>query len=435
MKVDTTKTIAWRQPFRSATLLAIFLALLAFAHSVQLVGPLRLNTDAVTTLSMALSNAEGHGFLEDGAPTVISPGYPWLLSILLQLGFVSSAGLVALNFICLIVGLLCVVLVIHPKLGLDRGQSLLLVCLTLCSWVVIKHVPIPLTDIPFFALSLLSVALMEKARNNASDRAAVAWFILSWMAVLAAIATRRIGIALLPALIWAIAGRWKSIAPSWSWKEWFVSLSSVLCASAITLAWTKSLVTLGDTPSLGTAGAGIKLLINNMEFRALEFGEISLNFPATKAPFWLRPLFLVVGTAAFVLMISGLFVRKSLDPIDVYVAAYVCIMLGWPYPDSRFWIPVLPLVLTYWLIWLTHRAETWRHLCALCFVCLYVFAGLGALVYSSQISLAGNRFPDRYGDGYLRSTYCVFLKACGENLVIDEHDKALKLLRVFSQRQ
>ena len=65
---------------------SFFLLLLVFGHSVQLMGPLRLNTDAVTVLSMALSNAEGHGFLEDGAPTVISNGYPWLLSHLLTLG-------------------------------------------------------------------------------------------------------------------------------------------------------------------------------------------------------------------------------------------------------------------------------------------------------------------------------------------------------------
>jgi hypothetical protein len=383
---------------------------------------------------MALSNAEGQGFLEDGAPTVISPGYSWLLSTLLKVGLVSSVNLVALNLVCVVVGLLCLFYLILPKLGLDRGQSLLIVCLTLCSWVVIKHVPIPLTDIPFFALSLLSVALMEKARSNCSNRAAIVEFMLSWMAILAALGTRRIGVALLPALIWAIIGRWKSFALSWSRKEQFVSLALVLCAAAVTLPWIGSFVTLGGAPSVGSLVGGIKLLFNNIQLRAIEFGEISLNVPAAKAPLWFHPLFVLAGTAALVLMVSGMLVRKALDPIDVYVISYLCVMFGWPYLDSRFWIPVVPIVLTYWVIWFSSTVENWRRWCGVCFLSLYVCAGLSALAYSSRISLSADRFPDRYGDGSLRSAYCIFLEACGGKLTRYE-DRALELLRVFSQRQ
>src|SRR5262245_40032727 len=114
-----------------------------------------------------------------------------------------------------------------PRIGLDRRQSLLSVCLTLCSWVIIKHVPIPLTDVPFFSVSLLSVALMDKGRSNRSNRAAIAWFVLSWVALLAGIGTRRIGIALLPALMWAIISRWKGSLSFWSLKERVVLLALV----------------------------------------------------------------------------------------------------------------------------------------------------------------------------------------------------------------
>ena len=431
----TINTIIKRSESRHTAPLFVFLLVLAFGHSIQLVGPLRLNRDAITVLSMALSGAEGNGFLEDGAPAVISSGYPWLLSNLLRVGLVSSVNLVALNLFFVAVGLLCLFYALLPKLGLNRKQSLLIVCMTLSSWVVIKHAPIPLTDIPFFAISLLSLTLMDKARSSCSNQAAIGWFILSWIAILAAIGTRRIGIALLPALIWAIASRWNSFFLSWRVKEWFVSLMLVLGAAAFTLAWIASLVTLGGSPSVGSIGGGIKLLFDNIKLRAFEFGELGLNVTHTKAPLWLQPLFVPVGAAALAVMASGMFVKKVLEPIDVYLIFYFVIMLGWPYSDFRFSIPVIPIVLTYWMIWFNHKGRTWCRWCVVCFLCWYLFAGLGAIVYSGRISLSGDQFPDRFGDGTLRSTYCTFLEACGGKVMRPEDNKAVDLLRVFSQRQ
>ena len=69
------------------------------------------------------------------------------------------------------------------------------------------------------------------------------------------------------------------------------------------------------------------------------------------------------------------------------------------------------------------------------FFLLDVFTGLSALLYSSRISLSGKEFPDRYGEGNPRLTYCIFLQACGEQFVHDERDKTLELLRLFSQRE
>ena len=163
-------------------------------------------------------------------------GYPWLLSNLLRVGLVSSVNLVALNLFFVAVGLLCLFYALLPKLGLNRRQSLLIVCMTLSSWVVIKHAPIPLTDIPFFAISLLSLTLMDKARSSCSNQAAIVWFILSGWQYLrpleqGVLASRYCRFDL------GDFSRWKSFVLSWRVKEWFVSLVLVVCAAAITLAW------------------------------------------------------------------------------------------------------------------------------------------------------------------------------------------------------
>jgi hypothetical protein len=144
---------------------------------------------------------------------------------------------------------------------------------------------------------------------------------------------------------------------------------------------------------------------------------------------------MIAGTTALLLTLRGMLVRKGIDPTDVYVLSYLCIMFGWPYMDSRFWLPVIPILLAYWMIGFNHKIKAWRGFLARCFICWYFLTGLSALVYSSRISLSADRFPDRYGDGNLRSTYCIFLGACDEKFVRNEHTKELMLLRVFSQRQ
>ena len=199
---------------------------------------------------------------------------------------------------------------------------------------------------------------MQKARSNCFNPGAVAWFVLSWIAILAAIGTRRIGIALLPALIWAILSRRKSFFLSSGLREQLASLFLVVCAAAITLVWIGSSVTLGGSPSVMSVAGAIKLLSSNIEFRALEFGEISLNAPHSKLPGLFYPLLLVAGIVAMALMVGGMLVRKAVEPIEVYVIAYLSIMLGWPFTDSRFWIPVIPILLAYSVICSAVRLKT-----------------------------------------------------------------------------
>jgi len=188
---------------------------LCLAHVLQLFGPLRLNTDAIVLLSMALSNFQGHGLLDEGAQTVFPPGYPWLVSVLLKADMASSTSLVLLNLTFLAIGLASLLYVLRENLGLRWWQSLFVGCCTLCSWVFIKHVPLPLSEPLFFALSLVGLALIAKAKRSHSEYGAVALFVISWATILAAIGTRRIGIALMPALMWACVDRLVLVQRKW----------------------------------------------------------------------------------------------------------------------------------------------------------------------------------------------------------------------------
>ena len=61
-----------------------------------------------------------------------------------------------------------------------------------------------------------------------------------------------------------------------------------------------------------------------------------------------------------------------------------------------------------------------------------VFAtfGLAAIVYSTILSFAGSTFPDRYGDGALRPTYCAAFQSCDGSWDSSKVDaNVLRLLR------
>ena len=83
-------------PVRLATLLLVIVAL---AYCLQVVSPLRINTDAYRLLSMAVSASEGNGYLVDGQPDQFPNGYPFLVKIMLMAGIADSASLVALNLL------------------------------------------------------------------------------------------------------------------------------------------------------------------------------------------------------------------------------------------------------------------------------------------------------------------------------------------------
>jgi hypothetical protein len=40
----------------------------------------------------------------------------------------------------------------------------------------------------------------------------------------------------------------------------------------------------------------------------------------------------------------------TFGPTEVYLICYTAILFAWPYYDARFWLPVIPLLITYSLL-------------------------------------------------------------------------------------
>lgn len=71
-------------------------ALIAACYCLQMLSPLRLNTDSTRLLSMAASAHAGEGYLVDGNIDQFPNGYPAVVRVMLRAGIANSSSLVAL---------------------------------------------------------------------------------------------------------------------------------------------------------------------------------------------------------------------------------------------------------------------------------------------------------------------------------------------------
>jgi hypothetical protein len=65
---------------------------------------------------------------------------------------------------------------------------------------------------------------------------------------------------------------------------------------------------------------------------------------------WMTIISIVLGFVTWLYIIKELFTRKTLP---LYLISYLFVILIWPWPPSRFLVPILPFVLFYFLTWLS----------------------------------------------------------------------------------
>ncbi len=180
------------------------LLLLAICYLLQVFSPLRLNSDAAVLLSMGDSAAHGSGFLDSGQKTVFPPGYPALLAALIEIGLAHPWVIISLNAVFLSAGLLATYSLLIREFFEDKSVVLIICSLFLLSFIVVKHFPIPLTEVPFFGYSMCCLAIVSKARKMDGNLRFVTLVVAAWLLAVAAITTRRVGVALVPPLVFMI---------------------------------------------------------------------------------------------------------------------------------------------------------------------------------------------------------------------------------------
>lgn len=430
-------------PTQLATLLLIFIAI---AYGLQVVSPLRINTDAYRLLSMAVSSSDGNGYLVDGQPDQFPNGYPFLVKIMLMAGIADSASLVALNLLFYAGGLYVLWVLARNMVG--RSLALVVVLWLASSWLLIKHATIPLSDAGYFGISLAALYSLWRF-FNAPLRTAWPWLLAALVLIFLSLQFRTVGITLLPTAAVTIVLHsgfrpiWVSLAKYKAKIAW--SLAMVGGIGSICLVWVfqtewfdsqflakgsyfQSM--LGYFERQGVFG----FFGSNLGFRLREMGEIALNFPENKLAF-LSPAFYLAGLAVWGFVGLGCIslVKRGFLPLVAYLFFYLGLMMLWPYYDTRFWIPLLPvfaLAAWCWLADLSLKGKAVRF-CVFAVLVCHIFLGIVALAFSTRISMAGDRVSEYFGEETTQMTY---REALRNGLPVEVglvHPGKVRILQVF----
>lgn len=422
------------------------LIVLIIGYFIQAWTPLRINTDSYRLLSMAVSAANGKGYLVDGAPDQYPKGYPWVVKCMLKIGIANSASLVILNLIALSISLSLLIMMLL-RCGLGTYLRNIVIILSLSSWVIVKHVSLPVSDLLYTGLSFCSLACMfifwQKSRQIKW-----LWFICSIGFTIAAIEVRSVGLTLIPTLILTafIHNDSKSFRDFMRQHVLIVSLfvSSILvimsiCIFAISKTnWfflqflRKGSYFQNLLVSFKTSGI-LAFIYTNLSYRICELGQILINMPINKIPF-LTAVFYGFGSLGWVALLYGFWILSNkLAPLIIYACVYLALMICWPYYDCRFWLPLIPIFTVAMLTAIEHLSHRFKLIGGICkiYMVYFVILGIVAISFSSRISLAGKKFSEVYGDGTERMTYRYVLK---NNEPVDMklvNEKQVHILKIF----
>ena len=400
------------------------IAALAVAYALQIVSPLRLNTDSTRFLTYAASIADGQGLRGHPSSRSFPPAFPLVVAGLDRLGLANAATLVGLQIACLFLGLWVSAEVLRHWLGLSPDAAAMAVALSMLSVFVLKHAVLPQSEFPYFLVSMLALYWLQRL-DGASRRwpAALAAVLL----VIVAIQTRSIGVTLLPAMLWALLS---GVSPRGRWAA-MVAAGVAVVGFAVTAGPRYFATGVAGVQRVG----GWKAVVVVPQLRLIEAGSLLANLPSRNV--WMDGALTTLGVAAIAVLVIAWRRQRSWTVIDVYLACYGLILLVWPYgADARFWLPVLPLligkVIAAWGPVMAERPMVRRTAWAI--AAWFALVGVAAIAYTTRASLSGRDFAELQGDATYRASYRV---AYGSRLPVDParvDPELVKLLRRFDPR-
>ena len=383
--------------------------LLACGYLLQIASPFRLNTDSIRLHYMAIGLQEGiglYGYREEQFP----PVFPIFLAGMESCGIANGHMFVVANLLALLAGWAFIWQLFRAEGRLAPEWRWLVVFFSLASWVVVKHVTLALTDIPYFAVSAAALLGIQRLSDRGSPHFAIR--ALGVAAIIAiAIGIRTHGISLLPAFVFAMGQRLLDGGSRVRLSRRAVALLVVSGLVAVTAAI--CMIALGSTDygrySLLTSdNDSADRIRQTLVMRADNFAELVINVPQGKAPLLVQPLYTLAGslciTSFAAALICGL---RTWRASDVYVAAYLAILAVWPFSDARFLVPIIPLMWSTMLCQLRPSSRT-GFITVASFIAWFAITGTLALWFSTRITLAGDNFPNVYSSALLntyRSAY------------------------------
>lgn len=381
---------------------------LAVIYLAQCFSPLRLVNDGVDYLLQASSALDGHGFLFHNEHSMRPPGYPALIVVLSKIGLGTSWAIAGLNCLFLGLGIWAGYFVLRDSLGFSSQTAQLISLGTLLSFVMIRNVTYPLSDICFFGASVPCVLGMLRAEQEPTSRRLIQLAVLTPLIVFC-VEVRTVGILLIPAWLWAAAGGMEGVRRSYPivHRYWLaLAVLAVILVAVAVPAVLHSRYVQFNLPIFLHRGI-YRSVVANISYHTAEWGEMTLNVPISKVPLALDLVLRIVGGIVIFVAVLGVWSkRRSVDSLLVYMLGSAAVVFAYPWQDSRLWLPLIPFLMGYALLGLKLVVPGSILKPMLFLYCaFFCLLGIAALAFSTRLTFAGPHFADMYGDGHFRATY------------------------------
>ncbi len=417
---------------RALRLWSALAIVVALFYLLQTFSPLRLSFDTVVLLSVAESASQGEGFLDRGHTTVYPPGYPALVAVLRKAGIATPASLVGLNLVFLAAGLLGSAYVLSQGLHRARAEISGTMVLCLLSFVFLKHATLAMSDVPFFGVEAGCLAAMVSASETHGGRGFWPRALGAAVLLLAALAFRRVGLALIPPFFWMLFSSRAMRSRFQSHKTAALTICGLVAVGGFGIV--VKTFTLHDFGVVARTDGLLRLPTEIISYRLTELAEAASNVPTGKTGPLPAALPLGLGVIVLLLVIRGLLTLRGGTLIKVFMASYMAVLFAWPYRDTRFWLPVLPFLFTciFQALGSLPGGALLRQRIQNAYRLAFVVLGFVSLANLTYITFSGDRFAERYANGSYRASYCAVWKNCGSGYNPEQVDtEAAHILEVY----
>lgn len=369
-----------------------FLALVMILVGLNVLTPLRINTDVARYLNI-MEYLEGKLGADSFAAVDFYPhGYPNLLHLLHTCGLLNVKVLVGINILS-VIGAAWLFTLVFPV----RNKPLF-VALVLLSFVNIKHITLPVADQLFTFVLLLATLFAKKGfeRNYA-------WFVPAFLFAVLSMCLRTAGVVFFGGLVcysvYLFLLRFKNHK---YYKQ--IAIATVLLLVMVALA---GIVALQHRSSylqqLMPEGPYARhYLSRRLRYHFQELGEVLVNLPASQLSSrfhasWISYFFILLGALVLFRMFRVIISGGALKQFSVWAfICYVAMVLVWPYYDTRFMIPLVPLVIFIVFPQMREGGDTrYAHWLVMGG---FILMGFLSMAYSDALSLSKNRFLKSYGN-------------------------------------
>lgn len=418
-------------------------AIVGTPYLVLLWSPLRLAGDEIAYLSIAASIADG---VPVPSGSIHYPrGYPLMLAAFDRAGLGIPWVFVALNLAFLAVGLAAAYVVLRRDFRFGALLATLVCCLVLLSRTVSSTASAAVTDVPFFGVAMMTLALLPRVRIG---EARAAWLRIGGACVLAgcAVTMRTIGIALLPTIAFAVARQ--SVRGEILLRRLRTPAGAVAGALAAAAIGAAAFILAQRAGYLHAASSGwdtargvrgiAAALLPHIRDELAQVGELAANVSRRRIPGPVESLYPLLGAVAMAAVLVGAWSRRRAFAVpDVFALAAGAVVFVWPGYDARLLLPTLPLLLGYALLALAHAPfRRTAALVATAAVAVFVASGIATMVYTDRLALARSNFPEEWGKTVPRyeATYRLAFRP-GSRVATGDVDAAvLRLLRRYEPR-